>query len=178
MVILQIYANGNYDKLTKYCTDTDNEFGKVDNKKTLDPEDDAAVQNWGNGWRMPTVEEYKELVANCDWKWTEKDGVNGCEFTSKKNGNKIFFPAAGAMWPTFSRAGFDGYYWSSSLSGNHICAQLLGCDSVGAELFACTARSGGLSVRAVRSKNEPKNEPKNNTPMSSPLTFKKILTHR
>lgn len=28
---------------------------------------DAAAVNWGEGWRMPTIEEMSELLYNCDW---------------------------------------------------------------------------------------------------------------
>lgn len=144
--------DGDYEKLTKYCTK--NNYGNVDNKVVLAPEDDAAVQNLGNGWRMPTVEEYKELVANCDWKWTEKDGVNGCELTSKKNGNTIFFPAAGEMWPTLSSAGSDGFYWSSSLGTDYpYSARDLYFRSGDAYPDHGYARFGGFPVRAVRRKN-------------------------
>lgn len=46
-------------------------------------------------WRVPAIEEIKELLENCDYKWTAQKGVNGGLFTSKKNGNSIFLPAAG-----------------------------------------------------------------------------------
>ncbi|MBR4268150.1 MAG: toll/interleukin-1 receptor domain-containing protein, partial [Bacteroidales bacterium] len=62
--------DGDEHKLTKYCTNKD--YGKVDDKKILDPEDDAATKNWGNGWRMPTMEEYRDLFANSDREWTKK----------------------------------------------------------------------------------------------------------
>jgi hypothetical protein len=136
--------NGDYNKLTKYCTQ--NNYGKVDNKKILDPEDDAATQNWGNNWRMPTVEEYTELFAVCECMLTKKDGVNGCEFISKKNGNKIFFP----IRESFS----DGFYWSSSLNTNDpnlaLCFHF---NSDEAYPNFGIFRYIGFPVRAVRSKN-------------------------
>ena len=147
------YCNdGDYHKLTKYCAK--NNYGNVDNKEILDPEDDAAVQNLGNGWRMPTIEEYKEFLDNCDWKWTEKDGVNGCEFTSKKNGNKIFFPAAGLMkGSSLSYAGSSGFYWSSSLYSDYpYHAQCLYFNSVDANPDDWRHRYLGFPIRAVRSK--------------------------
>lgn len=60
--------------LTKYCLDSN--FGiVVDGKTVLEPDDDAAVQNWGGKWRMPTSDELQELFDNCYWVWT--DGYNG-----------------------------------------------------------------------------------------------------
>ena len=146
--------DGDEHKLTKYCTNKD--YGKVDDKKILDPEDDAATKNWGNGWRMPTMEEYRDLFANSDREWTKKDGVNGCEFTSKKNGNKIFFPAAGVKWDTISSGtGSSVDYWSSTLGTSVYphCAEHLYISSDGFNIHAGYGRCGGNLVRAVRDKN-------------------------
>ena len=52
------YCRG-YEQLTKYCTMSDYGYnGYTDNLTTLLPEDDAATVNWGDGWRMPTKEEF------------------------------------------------------------------------------------------------------------------------
>ena len=108
------WCNGSEDTMTKYCTDSS--YGTVDNKTVLDLEDDAAYVNWGSSWRMPTVTEIQELLDNTTSEWTTQNGIKGCKFTSKTNGNSIFLPAAGF------RGGADltfqtscGYYWSSSL---------------------------------------------------------------
>ncbi len=44
------------------------------------------------GYRLPTAAEYEELINGCDWEKTEQNGVEGYLFTSKTNGNSIFFP--------------------------------------------------------------------------------------
>ena len=52
-------------ELNKYCTDA--VFGLngfVDSLTVLDPIDDAALANWGAGWRTPTIEEWDELFQN------------------------------------------------------------------------------------------------------------------
>ncbi len=102
---------------TKYCTSS--KYGTVDNKTVLDAEDDAATANWGSAWRMPTVEEIKELRDGCSWEWVENfngSGVNGRLGTSKKNGATIFLPAAGTRSDTgLNLVGDYGSYWSSSL---------------------------------------------------------------
>ena len=106
-----------YDELTKYCTSSD--YGTVDNKTVLDPEDDAARANWGGAWRMPTDAEWTELRENCTWKWTDDyngTGVSGRIVTSKTNGNHIFLPAAGCRYDdVLYDAGDLGLYWSSSI---------------------------------------------------------------
>ena len=77
---------------------------------------DAARHNMGAPWRMPTVGEFQELNSNCDSEWTDEDGVAGRRFTSRINGNSIFFPASGNRNGTsLSYRGTYGYYWSASL---------------------------------------------------------------
>ena len=76
---------------------------------------DLARHNMGAPCRLPTVGEFQELNSNCDSEWTDEDGVAGRRFTSRINGNSIFFPASGYYNGTtlYSR-GSNGYYWSSS----------------------------------------------------------------
>ena len=106
------WCNGSYDTQTKYCTS----HGTVDNKTTLDPEDDVAHVKWGGAWRMPTLDEQKELLNKCTWTWITQNGVNGCKVTGP-NGNSIFLPAAGYRDGTeASYRGGLGNYWSSSLN--------------------------------------------------------------
>ena len=91
--------------------------GMVDNKKRLDISDDAARQNWGGIWRMPTDAEMTELREKCKWEWTTLGGRRGYRVTSKKNGNSIFLPAAGYQGEnSLYDVGSCGHYWSSSLS--------------------------------------------------------------
>ena len=111
------YANGDYNKLTKYCNDASKgDNGFTDNKTTLEPEDDAAHVNWGSNWRMPTDAEWQELQDNCTWTWTTQNGINGYQVTSQKNSNSIFLPAAGYRNDaSLYDVGYYGGYWSSSL---------------------------------------------------------------
>ena len=111
------WCDGSYDTQNKYCTSS--EYGIVDNKTVLDLEDDAARANWGGAWRMPTDAEWTELRDNCEWTWTDDyngTGVAGRIVTSNINGNSIFLPAAGYRGnDVLSYAGYNGFYWSSSL---------------------------------------------------------------
>ncbi len=110
------HANGSYDALTKYCNNSSyGNNGFTDGLTTLTAADDAATQNWGGNWRMPTDDEWQELIDNCTWTWTTLNGVNGCEVKAT-NGNSIFLPAAGChVYDELDRAGSVGFYWSSSL---------------------------------------------------------------
>ena len=111
------YCNGSETTITKYCTRSS--YGTVDNKTTLDLEDDAARANMGGVWRMPTSTEFQELYDNTDHVWITNyngSGVNGTKFTSKTNGNSIFFPASGyANGTRVNDRGSRGGFWSSSL---------------------------------------------------------------
>ena len=146
------YCMGSSSTLTKYCTDSDYGYnGFVDNLTTLLPEDDAATANWGGNWRMPTKEEWQELLDNTTNTWTQQNGVNGRLFTAS-NGNSLFLPAAGCRYDSsLGDAGSCGYYWSSSLyTGSPYRAWYLYFNS-GNYLVGNGYRSYGQSVRAVRS---------------------------
>ena len=84
----------------------------------LTPEQDAAHINMGDNWRIPTKAECQELIDNCDVVWTDDyngTGVTGKVFTSKVNGNSVFFPATGYFYnSSVNDGGLYGYYWSAS----------------------------------------------------------------
>ena len=76
---------------------------------------DLARHNMGAPCRLPTVGEFQELNSNCDSEWTDEDGVAGRRFTSRINGNSVFFPASGYYNGTsLNVRGSYGLYWSSS----------------------------------------------------------------
>ena len=145
------YCNGNYDRLTKYCSKSGYGYnGFTDYLTTLEPGDDAATANWGNGWRMPTMEEWQELYQNTTVTWTQQNGVNGRLFTAP-NGNSLFLPAAGYRWGSgLYGVGSYGYCWSSSLiTGDPYDAWYFYFDSSNISMHYYD-RYRGLSVRAVR----------------------------
>ena len=111
---------------------------------------DAARHNMGAPWRMPTVGEFQELNAQCDSEWTDEDGIAGRRFTSRINGNSIFFPASGYRDGTslYNRGSY-GYYWSASPNRYYAYSlRFYAADRV-APSFS-NFRSGGFSVRCVR----------------------------
>ncbi|MBQ6277663.1 MAG: hypothetical protein IJK62_13285, partial [Bacteroidales bacterium] len=60
--------------------------------------------------------QWDELLQNTTNQWTTKNGVAGRLFTSKKNGQTLFLPAAGYRWGSgLTSAGAGGFYWSSLL---------------------------------------------------------------
>ena len=111
------WYNGSYGTLTKY--NTDSYYGTVDNKTKLDSEDDAAYVNWGESWRMPSMEQIQELCEKCSTTWTTRGGVNGRLFTGP-NGHTLFLPAAGDRWgDKLLNAGSYGFYWSRTLYSSY-----------------------------------------------------------
>ncbi|MBQ9641112.1 MAG: Ig domain-containing protein [Bacteroidaceae bacterium] len=127
-------------------------YGRGDGKTVLEKEDDAATQNWGGSWRMPTVEEINELLTCCTWTW---DSIKmGYVVTSNINDNSIFMPAAGrvsSVRPAFE--GVDGEYWTSSLNqgdSNSGSAQRLSFSKRSQRVATCS-RYIGLTVRPVTS---------------------------
>ena len=146
------HSEGDLDKLIKY--NTKSTYGIVDDKTVLENIDDAAYTWWGNDWRMPTVDEFRELYNNCDWVWTTQDGMNGYLVKSKVNENSIFLPAAGIYEQNgFFRVGEYGLYWSSSLYPTYVYgAYLCFFDSMSSSTDQWTMRIDCLPVRPVSDK--------------------------
>ena len=98
------YESGN-------CSSYNQDLGDISGN----PLYDAAAAKWGNGWRMPTLEEMYELTQECTWTWVEDNGIVGYKVTSKTNGNHIFLPAAGfRVNDQLIDEDFFGYYWMST----------------------------------------------------------------
>ena len=111
---------------------------------------DLARHNMGAPCRLPTVGEFQELNSNCDSEWTDEDGVAGRRFTSRINGNSIFFPASGNYDGTsLSYRGSYGYYWSSSyVSATN--AYYLNFNSSNVNPAYGSSRRYGFTARAVQ----------------------------
>ena len=90
-------------------------FHYHNNAKSLETEDDVASWKLGEGWRIPTYEEFKELIDNCKIKPKIQNHVTGLLFTSKITGNSIFFPATQETREGYTSY-YVGYYWCSDMS--------------------------------------------------------------
>ena len=111
---------------------------------------DLARHNMGAPCRLPTVGEFQELNSNCDSEWTDEDGVAGRRFTSRINGNSIFFPASGNYnGTTLNSRGSYGHYWSSSyLSATNAYNLSFNASSVHPADYS--TRRYGFTARAVQ----------------------------
>lgn len=103
-------SKSNYSESETYV-----KYNSTDGLLNLSAEDDAAYQNLGGKWRLPTLDEWTELRENSTSEWTSVNGISGYMLTSKANGNSIFLPAAGCAIGDDAYPGANGYYWSSRL---------------------------------------------------------------
>ena len=84
---------------------------------------DIAQYKWGEGWRLPTYTEFKELYNNCTWQELIIDGIVCYKGTSKipsYTDRYIILPNAGCQWVD-EETDFDSdlevpvaIYWSST----------------------------------------------------------------
>lgn len=125
-------------------------YNSTDNIWRLDPEDDAATVNWGEGWRMPTANEQYELHDNCSWKRDYLNGVPGYYVTSKKTGytdRTIFLPCGGWKCSSYVNETDRGFYWCATRN-TATKSIMLGLEVSSVEDYQ-TERYRGLSVRPV-----------------------------
>lgn len=121
---------------------------------------DPARALWGGRWQTPSKEAFEELVEYCTFTWTDEyDG--GVWAQSKRNGEKIYFPASGGCSGTqgYDYAGIVGLYWTSisapteSTYGDKItdfafCFQLTQSDSSLCKIRT-EPRQACLSIRPI-----------------------------
>lgn len=115
-------SNSNFS-FTESNTPTDNKSvstlqseGWITADGVLAPEHDAAKKHWGGDWRMPTMQEFDDLLTKCDWVWTTTNGVNGYVVRGKGDysSKSIFLPCAGlGNGTSLIDAASYGYYLSS-----------------------------------------------------------------
>ena len=115
---------------------------------TFGAEYDVATKELGSNWRIPTTDDYQELLDNTTQEWvTSYNGIAGNIFTSNENSNTIFLPAAG-----FASEGlcYMGVYcnYSTSVSINHDTRIILEQYNSLYMNNGC-GRSLGISIRPV-----------------------------
>ena len=94
----QVYTNSNHKWYKEGAPSLGfTKYNNEDGKLSLENEDDAVIQKLGNGWRTPTLADFRELTNQkyTTIKKTTLNGVAGYQITSKKNKKSIFIPFAG-----------------------------------------------------------------------------------
>lgn len=136
--------------LTKYCNDKIYGYQEfTDNLTVLEPADDVAHVKWGGNWRIPSKDEFLELMdtLNCEWVYTSMNGMTGYKIESKKNGNSIFMPDA-----SDSHGCSGGLYWANSIQPDcAAAAPHLYFNHAMDRLYISTySRDFGLTIRPVQ----------------------------
>lgn len=72
----------------------------------IQPCDDAITHRYGKYWRIPSANEFEELLSKCNWTPTTENGINGYRIYGN-NHNSIFLPVCSIMY------GFLNY-WSAT----------------------------------------------------------------
>lgn len=142
------WCNGSQSSLTKYCTNSN--YGTVDGKTRLDPEDDVATVTMGENWRMPTKEEMNELITNCTWIKTTSNGVSGYRVTGT-NGNSIFIPVSGQYDESGLTWQTSAFLWTSD------CDVYYNAYNMKNGYINSNHRHDGLMVRGVYGTPPPQN---------------------
>lgn len=148
------WSKGSAKTLSKYNSNSLYGYdGFADNKTVLEPYDDVATVQWGDGWRIPTKDECYELVNNCIWDWVDLGDIEGYIVTSCVPGytdRSIFISASGGDWGGGARRTMhQGFYWLADVGD-------LPAESVSFTFakefygFGAGNRYPGFSVRAVR----------------------------
>lgn len=86
---------------------------------------DVAHVKWGGSWRMPSIEQIKELCENCSWTigyfsdiiyFNSRTGL----LVTGPNGGTIFLPQAGYLYQDYRVTWAGNHYWSSTLDPYNI----------------------------------------------------------
>ena len=110
---------------------------------------DAATANWGDGWRTPTLAEWRELFKQCKMRKSKMETASGLKLIGVTfvgpNGNSIFLPNSPFL-PKFN----GGYQSSTPNKQNRLWVFMLN------ELTPYDARQAlvdmGFYVRPVKDK--------------------------
>lgn len=128
-------------------------YTKADSLKVLLPEDDAAQAQWGGEWRMPTHEEFNELVTSCERIDSTLNGVP-CAYLKAPNGNGIFLPTTGIInGTTLFYPDYYSYWTSSLFTKSSPCKYAIasrGDLTDGTRMPSNRYRFVGLPIRPVR----------------------------
>ena len=148
-----LYAWGEKATKTSYMPDNSKTHGKDMDDFSGDVTYDVATAKWGKGWRMPTKEEFDELVEYCPFpRYVKQNGRYGQLFTNELNGRTLFLPTTGSKeWGSeHQEANGCGLYWTST---PHKDSYKNGAHQYhyGAALgeMGIGERSSGYAVRAV-----------------------------
>ena len=117
---------------------------------------DAAHRIWGGGWRMPTHDEWNELLGKCKWSLVKQHGIPMGYKVHGPSGAEIFLPMAGYRLRFRAyEIGLVGHYWSSTpVVGVDRQAFALRIDSTTINIDDSVSLTHLVSIRPVLDKNK------------------------
>ena len=130
-------------------TTTMRKYNNEDQKTVLDNTNDVAYFYSAGRMRMPSINEWHELMSNTTQQLKFKNGRLGYLLTSTINGNSIFLPCAGYKDGTQLRDGMSPRYWSNTRSPHTEGARNLN-ENYGVYGYLGNCRYYGMPIRAVQ----------------------------
>ena len=115
---------------------------------------DAARRIWNGGWRMPTHEEWSELLVKCKWSLVKQRGIPMGYKVHGPSGADVFFPMAGygLRFRSYD-LGLVGHYWSSTpVPGGDRQAYSTRMDSIAISIDDTVSLNHKFSIRPVLDK--------------------------
>lgn len=156
------YRFGTPDALTKYCFRAN--YGKdgytdeavLGRKLTeLEPEDDIARQKWGEGWRIPSKEQWEELINNCKIQRVSANMYASSYYENYRftgpNGKYIELPHEGYGFQNKIVDDDKCYYWSRTLHDKFDCFAYC-FEYISKAKIDYENRAWGMSIRPVKEK--------------------------
>lgn len=141
------YAWGETESKKRFAEDNYKYHGKPMPKDIKGSWYDAATKELGGDWRMPTCEEWHQLLRHTQNWFVEIEGTKGRLFKSQ-GGNYLFLPSNGYIYDTNLGTPNEGYYWSSSNSDvRNAYVTYLPENSFGQSNYG---KATGIGIRAVR----------------------------
>lgn len=141
------YAWGEVEEKNEYCLENYLHLG-VGIFEISGTKYDVVNKKLGENYRIPTRQEFKELMDECTWVNYEFSGVKG-QLVTGKNGNSIFIPGVGIKQGLEnSRVNF---YWTST-ANEHSRPFVLYLSSYSGPYLDNSSSYNGLPIRPVKSK--------------------------
>ncbi len=149
-------AWGELSEKEEYSEATSETYGLELGDIAGDPDFDAVAYLRGGNWRMPTYDDFIELIEECTWEWVDNSTATGYKVTGP-SGEYIFLPLTGLIDVNFNAnnvalATSIGAFWTSapiSSGTSAYCGYFTTPDTSNELAVSSMSRSTGLPIRPV-----------------------------